>query len=178
MIVYNFNRDCKISFENFLCLTICDKKMYKSEFKDFASLYEFIDTKINKISHILFDGYEYFLKKGVLHNLYGAAYIRHCDDPKEIFQGTSRWFYIDGKLVSDQNEGIRGCKRLEVFEKEEIFFFEEISNKQTERDILTGKVYRRKEGIDYIKHPIDLKSRRTIDQRKKKLKYLNDNQRI
>ena len=50
-----------------------NNKKYKSDFIDFANLYEYIDKTKKSISHILLDGYEYFLEKGVLHNLYGLC---------------------------------------------------------------------------------------------------------
>ena len=177
MIYYKFgNIDCKISFKDFLSITIEDTpftlKKYKSDFKNFSELYELIEINKKKITNILFDGYEYILQKGVLHNLYGPALIKHCDDPKAYFQGTSRWFYIDGRLVYDSLDD-RGCRKLENFQKKEIFFYEDITGRKSGVDENTGRMYRRKEGIDYKIYPIDLQFRLKIDQRKEKLKRLN-----
>ncbi len=55
------------------------------------------------------------------------------------------------------------------------FSFLETTYNRSGRDIATGKFYRRKEGIDYIKHHIDLKKLRQKDIRKKKLEQLNIN---
>jgi hypothetical protein len=176
MIIYNLGEtDCKISFRDFLKITTKDMIKYKSDFKEFSELYELIEKNKKNITHILFDGYEYYIEKGLLHNLYGPALIKHNDDPKEFFKGTSIWFYIDGKKVYDNLCG-KGCRKLEDFQNNEIFHFQEISNKISGRDPDTGKLYRRKEGIDYKTYPIDLKERIKIDQRKKKLeilKYVN-----
>jgi hypothetical protein len=174
MIVYKIGEaDCKISFKDFLSITYKDGKKYKSDFKEFSELYEFIEKNKKKISNIFFDGYEYVLEKGVLHNLYGPALIKHNDDPSEFFKGTSRWFYIDGKKVYDSMDN-RGCRKLEDFQKKEIFHYEEITGKVSGRDEETGRWYKRQEGIDYKKYPIDLRERINIDQRKKKLQKLND----
>lgn len=174
MIIYKFGEiDCKISFKDFLKITIKDLVKYKSDFKEFSELYEFIEKNKNKIINIFFDGYEYYLQKGLLHNLYGPALIKHNDDPSQFFQGTSRWFYIDGKKVYDDLGG-RGCRKLEDFQNKNIFHFKEITNKTSGRDPDTGKFYRRKEGVDYKIYPINLKERIKIDQRKKKLERLND----
>ena len=42
-------------------------------------------------------------------------------------------------------------------------------------DEITGKMYRRKEGVDYKKIYINLEERIKKDQRKKKLLQINDN---
>lgn len=169
MIKYKFgNIECKIDFKDFLCLTVNDIKRYKSEFKEFSDLYEFIEKNIKQITHIIFDGYEYFLKNGLLHNLFGPSIIKYTTDG--YVQGTSMFFYIDGKLVQDDLRTIgRGCKNLEDFKTKNIFHYKEISNKKTEKDINTGLYYKRKEGIDYIIYPIDLNKK----IRKQKLETLN-----
>lgn len=176
MIKYKFgNIECKISFNDFLSISYNNIKRYKSDFNNFAELYELIDKNLYNIYHILFDGYEYFLEKGILHNLYGPALIKHNDDKSSMFQGTSLWFYIDGKLVhSDTHIMIeRGCKKLEDFQNEKIFHYEEITNKKSGRD--ENCIFqRRQEGIDYKIHFINLKNRIKKDQRKKKLKLIND----
>ena len=162
MIKYNFGEiDCRIDFKDFLDITCGDIKKYKSEFKEFSQLYEFIETNKNKITHILFDGYEYHLKKGLLHNLFGPALIRHT--PDGYFPGTSNNFYIDGKLVHDDTHTIgKGCKSLESFQTKNIFHFKELNQVKTR--------IRRKIGVDYEIYPIDLK--RKI--RKDKLEKIND----
>ena len=114
--------ECKISFEEFLSITINDVKKYKSDFRSFNQLYELIDKNLNQISHILFDGYEYILERGLLHNLYGPAYIKHADDKSAYSRGTIVYFYIDGKLIHN-TLGDR-CKRLEDFQNKEIFYLE------------------------------------------------------
>jgi len=180
MIYYKFGDiDCKISFKDFLSITIDDKpftiKKFKSDFKEFSELFELIEINKKKISNILFDNYEYILQKGLLHNLYGPALIRHNDSDDTYFKGTSRRFYIDGKLVyCGPSHDDRGCKKLEDFQKGEIYFYEDITGRQNGRDESTGRMYRRQEGIDYKKYPIDLQFRLKIDQRKKKLQKLND----
>ncbi len=71
--MYNFGeKPCKIEFDDFLSITT-DIRMYKSDFKDFSELYEYIEKNLNKITHILFNNYEYFLEKGLLHNLYWTS---------------------------------------------------------------------------------------------------------
>ena len=118
MITYYFgDKDCKLDFNNFLSITT-DIKKYKSNFNSFSELYEFIETHKKEIIHILFDGYEYFIENGVLHNLYGPAYIRYNDPTTDRFPlGTkSNWFYINGRLVCDKTD-TRGCKKLNDFLK-------------------------------------------------------------
>jgi len=173
--MYNFGeKECKISWRDFLSLETSSTKLYRKDFNDFYSLYEYLDLNKKNISHLLFDGYEYFLEKGVLHNLYGAALIKHCDDPKAFFQGTSNWFYIDGKLVHDSLNTIpRGCKKLEDFQNNEIFHHKEISGIPSGRNLNTGVWYRRIEGRDYTITLIDLKKRIDLDIRKKKLIQIN-----
>lgn len=175
MIEYSFGENkCKLDWDDFLCTTENDVKAYKSDFKDFAEFYEYIDVLKEKISHILFDGYEYFLENGVLHNLYGPAIIKITSvDGKFTPKGTkSYYFYIDGKLVCNKLDD-RGCKNMEDFEKDEIFFYKRLTDKISGRDPHTGIMYRRQEGVDYIKTNINLKQRRLLDQRKKKLKQLD-----
>ena len=92
------------------------------------------------------------------------------------FGSTTTWFYINGKLVCDRLD-TKGCRKLEDFQNNEIFFYEELSNKKAEVNTQTGKMYRRREGIDYIKHIINLKERIKKDQRKKKLLKINELQR-
>lgn len=170
MIYYNLgSKKCKINFEDFLCLTFKGEKLYKSSFESFPKFYEFIDKNLKDISHMLFDNYEYFLENRVLHNLYGAAYIRISE--KSEFSGGAQilHFYINGKLVHDKLDG-RGCKSLDNFQNENIFFYKELTGKSG-YDI-NGKRYHRKEGVDYIKTPINLEHRIKIDQRKRKLEKL------
>ena len=166
------DRKHKIDFNKFLSLTIKGEIKYKSDYKDFAQLYEFIDKNIKNISKLLFDGYEYILENGVLHNLYGPAYIRINDNEKSYTAVVGQkilWFYIDGKLVYDKLDK-RGCKTEEDFNKKYIFFYEELTNKIYNPSI--GPSTRRKEGIDYKKIPINLEERRKIDQRGKKINKL------
>ena len=181
MIEYSFGENkCKLDWNNFLCVTENDVKAYKSDFKDFAEFYEYIDTLKNNISHILFDGYEYFLENGVLHNLYGPAIIKIASvDGKFTPKGTKSYsFYIKGKLVHDQLDD-RGCRKMEDFEKNEIFFWKRLTDKISGKDTNTGIYHRTKAGIDYIKTPINLQNLRLLDQRKKKLKQISDsNERI
>ncbi len=56
----------------------------------------------------------------------------------------------------------------------QIFFYKEITGKKNEIDVLTGKRYRRIEGIDYEIQYINLNEKIKLDQRKKKLLHLND----
>ncbi len=174
MIEYFFGENkCKLDWNNFLCVTENNIKVYKSDFKDFAEFYEYIDTLKEKISHILFDGYEYFLEDGVLHNLYGPAIIRYLEKGDYVAAGTKSYsFYIKGKLVHDQLDD-RGCRKMEDFEKNEIFFWKRLTDKISGKDPNTGIYYRTKDGVDYIKTTINLQNLRLLDQRKKKLKQLD-----
>jgi len=176
MIKYRLGEiDCKISFEDFLSLTCNGDKKYKSEFRDMSELYEFFDKNIKRISNILFDGYEYYLQNGILHNLYGSALIRYNVNSPVLVSPIEciNRFYIDGRLVLDDMSRPKGCSKLEDFNNKEIFFFEELTYKISGRDPLTGLIYRRKEGVDYIKTIINLNDRIKIDQRYKKLKMLS-----
>lgn len=172
--MYNFGeRPCKIEFDDFLCITT-DIKRYKSDFNDFSSLYEFIEKNIKKITHILFNNYEYYLEKGVLHNLYGPALTRHNNDKITYGQGTSNYYFIDGKIIYNTKDGDRGCKSLLDFQHKEIFQYKELTTPQSRLNAQTGKIRRPQEGIDYIRTFINLEQRIKLDQRKKKLKFLND----
>ena len=178
MIEYSFGENkCKLDWNNFLCVTENNIKVYKSDFKDFAEFYEYIDVLKEKISHLLFDGYEYVLENGVLHNLYGPAIIRYNEKGDYITAAGSKtyFFYINGRLVCDKLDD-RGCRKIEDFKKGEIFFYQELSFKElNSKDPITGLRHRkRQEGIDYIKTPINLQHRITLDQRKKKLKQINE----
>lgn len=174
MIEYSFGENkCKLDWNDFLCATENNIKVYKSDFKDFAEFYEYIDVLKEKISHLLFDGYEYTLENGVLHNLYGPAIIRYLEKGHYVAAGPkSYYFYIDGKLVCNKLDD-RGCRNIDDFEKEEVFFWKRLTNKISGIDTKTGIMYRLKEGIDYTKTPINIEKRRLLDQRKKKLKQLN-----
>jgi len=174
MTIYKFGDvECKISFNDFLVLILNnDSKFFKSDFKDFSELYEFIEKNKMKIYHIIFDGYEYLLENGLLHNLYDAATIKHCEDKSSYFQGTIKRFYIDGKKVYDALDD-RGCKNISDFKNNDIFHFVDITGKKSGRDN-NGNFYRRKENVDYKIYPINLKSRIDKDQRKKKLKQINN----
>ena len=81
MIYYKIgDKECEIDWKQFLCIeTKNNKKIYKSDFKDKSSFYEYIDKNITKISTILFDGCKYILENGVLHNLFGPAHIIYRD---------------------------------------------------------------------------------------------------
>jgi len=173
MIYYKFGEiSCKFSFKDFLKITYDNTIKYKSDFKEFSELYELIDKNANKISNILFDGYEYIIEKGKLHNLYGPALIKH-HDKDEFYKGTVEYFYIDGKNVFNDKLDGRGCTKLEDFQNKDIFHYQELTGKKSGRDEITGKMYRRQEGIDYIKTPINLKERIKKDQRKKKLQQIS-----
>lgn len=166
---------CRLDFEKFLSIiTNTNETYYKSDFKNFPHLYEYIEKNIKHIKNIKFDGYEYFLENGILHNLYGPAIIHYNSETSYFNKGQSNRFYIDGRLVHDNINNIgRGSTDIETFKNEEIFFYEEITYKRTGKDPITGIHYRRKEGIDYIKTIINLEERIKIDQRNKKLKKLN-----
>jgi hypothetical protein len=169
MIIYKIgNIDCKINWDDFLSLTFNSETKYKSDFESFSHLYEFIDKNIKDITKLYFNNYEYILENGLLHNLYGHATLRHNNGEGPFPTGSSRKFYIHGRLVSDTNENVRGCKNLESFEKGELFYYTEITNKKGGRDE-NGVFYRRTEGIDYKKEYIDLQKLRELDKRHKKL---------
>lgn len=174
MIKYNFGIECEISWNKFLSMETIHDKLYKRDFKDFSEFYYFLDTNKKEINKIIFDGYEYILENGVLHNLYGPAKIRHTEKEEgQPFFGTTKWFFINGRLVTDKLENIRGCKNEKDFENGEIFFYEELTNKTSGRQD-DGTMYRRKEGVDYIKHYIDLKKLRQKEVRKKKLEQIDE----
>jgi hypothetical protein len=171
MIEYKFGDiKCKLDFDDFLSITTNVKK-YKSDFNSFSDLYEFIDKNKNEITHLFFDNNEYFLEKGILHNLYGPSHIRFNDKNSYLGQTKSLFFYINGKLVHD-NLDDRGCKKLESFQTEEIFFYKELTDKEQRRHS-TNKYYRAKEGVDYIKTIINLDNLIKKDQRNKKLKKIS-----
>jgi len=145
MIEYSFGeRKCKLDWSIFICL-IADKKLYKSDFKDFSNLYE---------------------------------YIRYNDEKTDFYKllGTkSTFFYIDGKLVCNKLDD-RGCRNLEDFNNNEIFHYHELSNIKHNKNINTGKWYKRQEGVDYIRTVINIKQKILLDQRKKKLKQISNNE--
>jgi len=175
MIKYNFGIECEISWNKFLCVNMGEERRYKQEFENFNEFFYFLEHNKRTITKLLFDGYEYILQNGLLHNLYGPAKLRHKEkEDGDPFFGTTKWFFINGKLVTDKLENYRGCKNLEDFENNEIFFYEEVTGKKSGRDEKTGQLYRRKEGIDYIKHPINLESLRQKDIRKKKLDQIDE----
>ena len=179
MIMYKFlDVECKIDFESFLSIDAVTGRLYKKDFESFYTLYEYIEFNLKDITHILFDNYEYFLNHGKLHNLYGPAY-KNYNITSEIFINpiNINKFYIDGKLVCDDIGNPRkGCSRLEFFKSREIFFYKELTNKKSGKDDITGKWYRRKEGIDYETTIINLSERIKIDERRLKLISLNGRQ--
>ena len=64
---------------------------------------------------------------------------------------------------------------MSSFNNKEIFFIEELTYKLSGiRYPLTGCMYRRKDGIDYIKTKINLNYRIKIDQRCEKLKFISN----
>lgn len=174
MIKYDLGRECKISFNEFLKLTLeNDDVKYKSDFEYFSELFEFIDKNIKQISHILFDGYEYILENGKLHNLYGPAYIKY-NEGKDVYNNIICCFYIDGKLVSDNFNTDRGCTTIKGFKEDKIFHYIKLTNKKNNYiDEHTGERYRTKIGVDFDMKYIDLENRIKIDQRKKKLIQLS-----
>lgn len=175
--MYNFGEiPCKIEFDDFLSITT-DIKKYKSDFKDFSYLYEFIEKNLNKITQISFDNYEYFLEKGVLHNLYGPAHIRYTTEDSYMSKKGAKinWFYIDGKLVfNNMDRDDRGCRKLSDFQTNKIFHLKILTTTENRYNPITKRTNRSQDGIDYIKTYIDLEQRIKIDQRKKKLKFLNE----
>jgi hypothetical protein len=180
MIEYSFGeKQCRLDWNDFLCITKnvpnSNIILYKSNFKNFAEFYEYIDKNKKSISHILFDGYEYFLENGVLHNLYGPAITRYLEKSDYIVAGTQSYsFYIDGKLVCDnKSNNNKGCRKIDDFQEKEIFFYKELTNKKSGIDPYTNKYYIRTKNVDYIIVPINLKNRILLDQRKKKLKQLS-----
>lgn len=173
MIMYKFGEvECKIQWEEFLSVKTTEIQ-YKSDFKNFNTFYEFLDKNIKIIKELLFNGYKYILENGILHNLYEPSLIRISGPKTFAPNSTSRLYYIDGGLVCWKMS--ERCRNRDQFEKKEIFHFEELTNKQSGRDVDTGVWYRRKEGIDYIKHYINLEYRRKQDQRSKKLNRILKN---
>ena len=151
MIQYNFGIECKISWEDFLSLkTLDNRTLYKSDFKTFPDLYEYIDTQKLEIKELLFDGVKYYIEDGLLHNLYGAARIRQISEKEQTqsFHVTGSIlyrFFIDGKEVQCDN---KHCRIQKDFDEKELYFFEEITGLKSGRDA-TGKFIRRKIGVDY-----------------------------
>ena len=168
MIKYNFGMVCELDWTKFLSLKTHNKEvLYKSDFKAFSDLYEYIEK--NDIQHLLFDGHEYLLEDSVLHNLYGSAKIRHVTEGASYLVGTFQKYFIDGEMVYCDGHP---CKISKDFEEGDLYFFEEITNKKSGKDKATGIRYRRKEGIDYKHHHINLEHLRLQDKRKKKLKRI------
>jgi len=176
MIMYKFlDVECKIDFESFLSIDAVTGRLYKKDFKSFYDLYEYIEFNLKDITHILFDGYEYHLKHGKLHNLYGPAHTRYNVAHDCYINNTTIYkFYIDGKLVFDNiSNPIKGCSKIENFKNNEIFFYNELINKKSGIDMITGKFNRRKEGVDYEKTIINLPERIKTEKRRLKLISLN-----
>jgi hypothetical protein len=163
MILYDFGDKCKIEWNDFLQLICYDnRRLYKSDFKDFPYLYEYIDKNKHKIKNLIFDNYEYTLFNGKLHNLHGPAKSEYKNT--EYSKGMSNRYYINGKLVCYKQH--RPCKKYEEFVSNEIYFY----------TILTKEKKRRKQnGIDYIKEKIDLNKQLKNEKRLLKLYKLNDN---
>lgn len=177
MIEYPFGHmKCKIDFNNFLSLCTNEEKLYKSNFDDFPQLYEYIDKNKKKIEHIIFDGYEYFLENGVLHNLYGPAFIIIKGEKTAYVPlgQKGQWYYIDGNLVHNKQFNKR-CTCQSDFNDTEIFIYKQLKDNVPIIDQSTGRQYRnRRDGEDYIKVTIDLEQRIKIDQRNKKIHKLID----
>lgn len=173
MIKYNIG-DIPVNFDmsKFLCLIYDEEKIYNDYFDNIQSIYKFIDMNIKNISMILFDGVEYILEDGKLHNLYGAAIKRYVEKDELNFSNNTmvEYFYIDGKLVVNRPyKGGRGCRNKSDFQEKPIYHYEELTNiKSGEKS--NGKYYRRKIGIDFDYHIIKLKTRIVLDTRKKKIK--------
>lgn len=154
----------QLDFKSFLCVEDHNGiKLYKSDFKEFSNLYEYIDKNIKSIKSILHENREYILYNGLLHNLYGPSMKKH--NGHDYIVRTHRYF-INGKLVYCEGQP---CRNDDDFENGKIYFFEEITHRKSGRDVITGKRYHRKEGIDYKKHYINLKGLRDKERRNKKL---------
>jgi len=167
--------ECKIDFESFLSIDTTTGRLYKKDFESFYDLYEYIEFNLKDITHILFDGYEYYLNHGKLHNLYGPAHTRYnVSHECYVNNMTINKFYIDGKLVFDNiTNPTKGCSKLDSFQNCDIFFYKDLSHKKSGIDMITGKTHRRKEGIDYKIDKIDLNERIKIDKRRLKLISIN-----
>jgi len=116
--------------------------------------------------------YHYTIENGVLHNLYGPAMSRHTDNKEVFMKGSFFKYFINGKIVYDVNSYPKHTTKLKNFENKEIFHFEEITGKKSEKNLTTMKWYRRKEGVDYKKHYLNLKQLREQDIRKIKIKKI------
>jgi len=173
MIMYNFgNIECKIDFNNFLSIDDINGRLYKKDFKTFYDFYEYLEFNLYDITHILFDGYEYYLQNGKLHNLYGPAHIRYNVQVDHLINNINiHRFFIKGKLVFD--DITKCCSKIENFNSKELFFYEDITKKVSGYDRITGKCIRRKEGVDYTKTIINLEHLRKLDNRRKKLIEIN-----
>lgn len=173
MIKYDLGKECKMSFDDFLKLTLENDVKYKSDFNSFSELFEFIDKNVKKITHLLFDGYEYFLENGKLHNLYGPAIVKYNED-KGVYSNVNCYFFIDGKLVCDSFSVDRGCTTIKSFKEGKIFHYIKLTNKKNGYiDEYTGERYKTKIGVDFDMKYINLENRIKMDQRKKKLIQLN-----
>ena len=167
MIHYDFGMNCVIDWNEFLQLkTFSGEIMYKSNFTDFPQLYEYIDKNKKDISNLLFDGHKYILENGMLHNLFGPVKMKYNDNT--TYLSVSRRYFINGKPVWCNN----GPCKVTDFEKGDLYFHEEITNRKSTRDVTTGIWYRRKEGIDYKKYYINLEELKFQDKRNKKLKRI------
>jgi len=171
MIKYKFgNIECELSWKKFLCVET-DKKYYKKDFKDFGELYYFIEN--NKNMKLTFDGYEYFIENNKLHNLYGAAKIKHTEKEEgSYFFGTTKRYFINGEIVYLIHKV--PCKNDNDFFNNKIYHYKELTNKKNGKDKNTGKFYRRKENVDYTKTEINIKKLIENDKRKQKLNKINE----
>jgi hypothetical protein len=149
----NFGINVEIDWNKFLKIET-DKILYKSDFKSFSDLYEYIIKNLKDIKNILFDGQQLFLRNGLLHNLYEPALIKYFAEPLYGGNKISNNFFINGQEVY-----VKGnlCKKLTDFENGQIYFVLNVNLNLKTR---------------YEKHHINLIELRKIEIRENKLKRI------
>jgi len=157
-----------MNWKKFLSLIHNGETKYKSFFKSVSHFYEYFDRNKEEITEILFDDAKYYLEDGVLHNLYGSAREVHHDE-QSFVKGWSYKFYIGGRCVCDKSG--QAIKTTQNFTTGKIFFYDELTERKSgsQED---GTYYRRKEGVDFERTPINLEQLRKQDKRKRKLKRI------
>lgn len=159
MILYKIGDiNIKINWDNFLILETSESKYYRSDFIDFPEMYKFLDENLKHIKYLKFDGFEYYLNNGLLHNLWGPAKIVSVEGG--FGDGFCKRFFINGEIV--WYKGIH-CKNMKNFESGEIYFYEKLTD---------GAIYRIKEKIDY--NLINLEKLREKELRKNKIEKIEN----
>ena len=162
--------ELNFDFESLLVVFTKNRTLYKSDFEGVSDFFEYLHKNINDIIEITFDSKCYRLKNGLLHNLWSPALSEYNQDG--YFKGWKKLFYIDGKLVYCKGEPIKSSEKL----LSDIYHHEEITQKKTGKEP-DGTIYRRKEGVDYKHHYIDIEKLRKKEMRQKKLEEIENEER-